>query len=43
MHILEGLHALMFEGKDLQTVLQQLMNVPQMEDVEFAYRAARDN
>jgi glycerol-3-phosphate dehydrogenase (NAD(P)+) len=39
MHILEGLHALLFEGKDLPTVLQQLMNVPQMEDVEFAYRA----
>jgi len=41
MHILEGLHALLFEGKDLPTVLQQLMNVPQMEDVEFAYRAAQ--
>jgi glycerol-3-phosphate dehydrogenase (NAD(P)+) len=40
MHILEGLHALLFEGKDLPTVLQQLMNVPQMEDVEFAYRSA---
>lgn len=39
MHVLEGLHALMFEGKDLPTVLQQLMNVPQMEDVEFAGRA----
>jgi len=39
MHILEGLHALLFEGKDLPTVLKQLMNVPQMEDVEFAYRA----
>lgn len=39
MHILEGLHALMFEGKDLPTVLQQLMNVPQMQDVEFATRA----
>jgi glycerol-3-phosphate dehydrogenase (NAD(P)+) len=38
MHILEGLHALLFEGKDLPTVLQQLMNVPQMEDVEFACR-----
>ena len=38
MHILEGLHALLFEGKDLATVLQQLMNVPQMEDVEFSYR-----
>src|SRR6185503_542583 len=30
MHILEGLHALLFEGKDLPTVLQQLMNIPQM-------------
>lgn len=39
MHILEGLHALMFEGKDLPTVLQQLMTVPQMSDVEFAARA----
>lgn len=38
MHILEGLHALLFEGKDLPAVLQQLMNVPQMEDVEFVYR-----
>ena len=38
MHILEGLHALMFEGKDLPTVLQQLMTVPQMSDVEFATR-----
>jgi glycerol-3-phosphate dehydrogenase (NAD(P)+) len=42
MHILEGLHALMFEGKDLPTVLQQLMTVPQMSDVEFATRASRD-
>lgn len=41
MHILEGLHALLFEGVDLQSVLKQLMNVPQMEDVEFAYRAER--
>ena len=39
MHVLEGLHALMFEGKDLTTVLQQLMTVPQMSDVEFAARA----
>lgn len=38
MHILEGLHALLFEGKALNDVLQQLMNVPQMEDVEFAVR-----
>ncbi len=41
MHILEGLHSLLFEGKDLPTVLKQLMNVPQMEDVEFAYRAEK--
>jgi glycerol-3-phosphate dehydrogenase (NAD(P)+) len=41
MHILEGLHALLFEGIDLPAVLKQLMNVPQMEDVEFAYRAER--
>jgi glycerol-3-phosphate dehydrogenase (NAD(P)+) len=41
MHILEGLHALLFEGKDLPTVIKQLMNVPQMEDVEFAYRAGQ--
>ncbi len=38
MHILEGLHALLFEGRDLPAVIKQLMNVPQMEDVEFAYR-----
>ncbi len=38
MHILEGLHALLFEGFDLPTVLKQLMNVPQMEDVELIYR-----
>jgi glycerol-3-phosphate dehydrogenase (NAD(P)+) len=41
MHILEGLHALLFEGIELPAVLKQLMNVPQMEDVEFAYRAER--
>jgi glycerol-3-phosphate dehydrogenase (NAD(P)+) len=41
MHILEGLHALLFEGKDRPTVIKQLMNVPQMEDVEFAYRASQ--
>jgi glycerol-3-phosphate dehydrogenase (NAD(P)+) len=41
MHILEGLHALLFEGVGLPAVLKQLMNVPQMEDVEFAYRAER--
>lgn len=39
MHVLEGLHALLFEGKDLPSVLQELMNVPQMTDVEFAGRA----
>lgn len=39
MHILEGLHALLYEGKDVPTVLTQLMNVPQMEDVEFQYKA----
>jgi glycerol-3-phosphate dehydrogenase (NAD(P)+) len=38
MHILEGLHALLFEGTPLPDVIKQLMNVPQMEDVEFAYR-----
>lgn len=38
MHILEGLHALLFEGIPLPEVLKQLMNVPQMEDVEFALR-----
>ncbi len=35
MHILEGLHLLLFEGRELASVLQELMNVPQMEDVEF--------
>jgi len=35
MHILEGLHALLFEGKTLPDVLKNLMDVPQMEDVEF--------
>ncbi len=39
MQILEGLYALLFEGKDLATVLQELMNAPQMEDVEFATRS----
>ncbi len=38
MHILFGLHALLFEGKDLPTVLKDLMSVPQMEDVEFSHR-----
>jgi glycerol-3-phosphate dehydrogenase (NAD(P)+) len=42
MHVLEGLHALLFEGIDLPTVLKGLMNVPQMEDVEFSYRAGQD-
>ncbi len=36
LHILEGLYDLLFEKKDLPTVLGELMNVPQMEDVEFA-------
>ncbi len=36
MHILEGLHALLFENKDIPTVLRELMNIPQMEDVEFS-------
>ncbi len=35
LHILEGLYALLFGGKELTEVLQELMNVPQMEDVEF--------
>jgi glycerol-3-phosphate dehydrogenase (NAD(P)+) len=38
MHILEGLHALLFEGVPLDKVLRELMNVPQMEDVEFGRR-----
>ncbi len=38
MQILEGLHALLFEGKSLPGVLNDLMNAPQMEDVEFAHR-----
>ena len=42
MHILEGLHALLFEGIDLASVLKQLMNIPQMEDVEFAYRSQKN-
>jgi glycerol-3-phosphate dehydrogenase (NAD(P)+) len=36
MHILEGLHALLFEGQTLAQVLERLMAVPQMHDVEFA-------
>lgn len=39
MRILEGLHALLFEGRPLDTVLEGLMREPQMEDVEFASRA----
>ena len=39
MHILEGLHALLFEGKTLPEVLKGLMDVPQMEDVEFTGRS----
>jgi glycerol-3-phosphate dehydrogenase (NAD(P)+) len=39
MHILEGLHALLFQGVPLDKVLRELMNVPQMEDVEFGRRA----
>lgn len=35
MQILEGLHALLYEGKDLPSVVNDLMNAPQMEDVEF--------
>ena len=38
MQILEGLHALLFEGKALPGVLNDLMNAPQMEDVEFSHR-----
>ncbi len=38
MPILEGLHALLFEDKAVSTVLNELMNSPQMEDVEFAHR-----
>ncbi len=36
MHILEGLHALLFEGQDVKSVLNELMTVPQMKDVEFS-------
>jgi glycerol-3-phosphate dehydrogenase (NAD(P)+) len=38
MHILEGLHALLFEGVPLDKLLRELMNLPQMEDVEFGRR-----
>lgn len=42
MHILEGLHALLFEGLTLPQVLEGLMAVPQMQDVEFASRPDDD-
>src|SRR5690606_32210554 len=35
MRILEGLHALLFEGQPVRTVVEGLMSEPQMEDVEF--------
>jgi glycerol-3-phosphate dehydrogenase (NAD(P)+) len=41
MHIVEGLHSLLFGGTDVPTVVQQLMSVPQMKDVEFQSRPAR--
>lgn len=41
MHVLEGLHALLFEGVPLDKVLAGLMNVPQMEDVEFGRNGSR--
>jgi glycerol-3-phosphate dehydrogenase (NAD(P)+) len=36
MRILEGLHAVLFEGRNVKDILGGLMNEPQMEDVEFA-------
>jgi glycerol-3-phosphate dehydrogenase (NAD(P)+) len=36
MRILEGLHALLFEGRPVREVVGGLMSEPQMEDVEFA-------
>jgi glycerol-3-phosphate dehydrogenase (NAD(P)+) len=42
MHILEGLHQLLFEGMTLPKVLEGLMAVPQMEDVEFASSANKE-
>jgi glycerol-3-phosphate dehydrogenase (NAD(P)+) len=36
MRILEGLHAVLFEGRGVKEILGGLMNEPQMEDVEFA-------
>lgn len=38
MRILEGLHALLFDGLPVQDVVEGLMREPQMEDVEFAGR-----
>ena len=38
MRILEGLHALLFDGLPVRAVVEGLMNEPQMEDVEFARR-----
>lgn len=39
MRILEGLHALLFQGQSVHRVLEDLMTEPQMEDVEFAGRS----
>jgi glycerol-3-phosphate dehydrogenase len=38
MRILEGLHAVLFEGREVKEILGGLMNEPQMEDVEFTGR-----
>lgn len=35
MRILEGLYAVLFEGRSVRDILNGLMNEPQMEDVEF--------
>jgi glycerol-3-phosphate dehydrogenase (NAD(P)+) len=43
MHILEGLHALLFENIPLPKVLEALMAIPQMEDVEFASKSNSEN
>lgn len=40
MHILEGLHALLFENRKASEVVEWLMAVPPMEDVEFRRPAA---
>lgn len=40
MRILEGLHALLFQGQPVGPVLADLMTEPQMEDVEFAGRSS---